>query len=127
MNMAHQLQCHTNSQFSYFTYQNASATQCVLQNNIVYPDDLLLCCHMLGCKTTPIVCSSEANKLNLATYLNWTRLFRWCLYVAKCGFKNKHHNCIIITIFINLGLFWHFEIAINIRTWIKSHKYWRML
>jgi hypothetical protein len=32
-----------------------------------------------------------------------------------------------ITIFINLGLFWHFETVTNIRTWIKSHRYWRML
>jgi hypothetical protein len=32
-----------------------------------------------------------------------------------------------ITIFINLGLFRHFEIVTNIRTWIKSHKFWRML
>ena len=32
-----------------------------------------------------------------------------------------------ITIFVNLGLFWHFEIVTNIRTWIKSHRYWRML
>ena len=33
----------------------------------------------------------------------------------------------IITIFVNLGLFRHFETVSTIRTWIKSHKYWRML
>jgi hypothetical protein len=33
----------------------------------------------------------------------------------------------IITIFVNLGLFRHFETITNIRTWIKSHRYWRML
>ena len=32
-----------------------------------------------------------------------------------------------ITIFVNLGLFQHFETVTNIRTWIKSHRYWRML
>ena len=32
-----------------------------------------------------------------------------------------------ITIFVNLGLFPHFETVTIIRTWIKSHKYWRML
>ena len=32
-----------------------------------------------------------------------------------------------ITIFVNLGLFRHFETVTNIRTWIKSHKFWRML
>ena len=32
-----------------------------------------------------------------------------------------------ITIFVNLRLFRHFETVINIRTWIKSHRYWRML
>ena len=30
-------------------------------------------------------------------------------------------------IFVNLGLFRHFETVTNIRTWIKSHRYWRML
>jgi hypothetical protein len=32
-----------------------------------------------------------------------------------------------ITIFVNLGLFRHFETVTNIRTWIKSHRDWRML
>ena len=33
-----------------------------------------------------------------------------------------------ITIFVNLGVFWHSETVTNIRTsWIKSHRYWRML
>jgi hypothetical protein len=32
-----------------------------------------------------------------------------------------------ITIFVNLGLFRHFETVTNIRAWIKSHRYWRML
>ena len=33
----------------------------------------------------------------------------------------------VCTIFVNLGLFRHFEIVTNMRTWIKSHIYWRML
>jgi hypothetical protein len=32
-----------------------------------------------------------------------------------------------ITIFVNLELFRHFETVTKIRTWIESHKYWRML
>ena len=32
-----------------------------------------------------------------------------------------------ITIFVNLGLFQHFETITNIRTWMKSHRHWRML
>ena len=28
-----------------------------------------------------------------------------------------------IPIFVNLGLFWHFETVTMIRTWIKSHRY----
>ena len=40
-------------------------------------------------------------------------------------FDNNMHE--LITIFVNLGLFWHFETVTNIRTWIESHKYWRML
>ena len=36
-------------------------------------------------------------------------------------------NCGDITIFVNLGLFQHFETVTNIRTWIKSQRYWGML
>ena len=32
-----------------------------------------------------------------------------------------------ITIFVNLGIFRNFETVTNIRTWIESHKFWRML
>ena len=32
-----------------------------------------------------------------------------------------------ITMFVNLGFFWHFETITNIRTWIKSHRYWSIL
>jgi hypothetical protein len=32
-----------------------------------------------------------------------------------------------ITIFVNLGLFGHFETGTKIRTWMKSHRYWRMM
>ena len=32
-----------------------------------------------------------------------------------------------ITIFVNLGLFRHFETVTTIRTWIILHRYWRML
>ena len=52
--------------------------------------------------------------------------------ITTVGFRNKwventcHAYTNTITIFVNLGLFRHFETVINIRTWIKSHKYWRM-
>ena len=38
-------------------------------------------------------------------------------------------NQILISLYslINLGFFRHFETVTNIRTWIKSHKYWRLL
>ena len=44
-----------------------------------------------------------------------------CQHVS--GWTLKH----FITILIRLGLFRHFETFRNIRTWIKSHRYWRML
>ena len=43
-------------------------------------------------------------------------------YVEYC----QSHQTLII-IFANLGLFRHFETIIHIRTWIKSHIFWRML
>jgi hypothetical protein len=59
-------------------------------------------------------------------FSNWTEL------ILKYFTSHFHHpwfqywnRCIII--FVNLGLFRHFETVTNIRTWIKSHKYWRML
>jgi hypothetical protein len=45
----------------------------------------------------------------------------WC-FEADYAF---HHIMSFIIIFVNLGLFRHFEIITNIRTWIKSHRYWR--
>jgi hypothetical protein len=33
----------------------------------------------------------------------------------------------VVTIFVNLGFFLAFETVTNIRTWIKSHIYWRIL
>ena len=39
----------------------------------------------------------------------------------------KDLNFMAIAIFVNLRFFWHFETVTNIRTWIKSHRYWRML
>ena len=44
---------------------------------------------------------------------------QWNIRIAK---EEAH-----ITIFIKLGFFRHFETVTNIRTWIKSHWYWRML
>ena len=35
-------------------------------------------------------------------------------------------NFVFITIFVNLGFFRHFETVTHMRTWIKSHRYWRM-
>ena len=32
-----------------------------------------------------------------------------------------------ISIFVDLGFFLHFETVTNIKTWIKSQRYWRML
>ena len=46
-------------------------------------------------------------------------LFVWVNTILEC--TNT------ITIFVNLGFFQHFETITNIRTWIKSHRYWRML
>ena len=37
------------------------------------------------------------------------------------------HRQYNIIIFVNLGPFRHFETVTNIRTWIKSHMFWRML
>jgi hypothetical protein len=55
-------------------------------------------------------------------------LYSWWWRIAGPN-TNKQINKIrhLITIFINLGLFRHFETVTNIRTWIKSHRYWRML
>ena len=36
-------------------------------------------------------------------------------------------NVYFIIIFVNLRFFRHFETVTNIRTWINSHRYWRML
>ena len=57
--------------------------------------------------------------------------FRNELDVHMC-FKIYEGNCYLrnlglITTFVNLGLFRHFETVTNIRTWIKPHIYWRML
>jgi hypothetical protein len=41
--------------------------------------------------------------------------------------KPNFTKFVSITIFVNLGLFRHFETVTNIRTWIKWHRYWRML
>ena len=40
-------------------------------------------------------------------------------------FQDRYHRS--ITIFVNLGLFRHFETVANIKAWIKSHRYWKML
>ena len=48
----------------------------------------------------------------------------------SCSKYNNHSRLgsqQYITIFVNLGLFRHFETVSNIRTWIISHRYWRML
>ena len=47
-------------------------------------------------------------------------------HIDKLGECRSKHIC-IITIVVNLGLCGHFEIVANIRTWTKSHGYWRML
>ena len=36
-------------------------------------------------------------------------------------------NETLITMFVNVEFFRHFETVTNIRTWTKSHRYWRML
>ena len=49
------------------------------------------------------------------------------LKAIKATLSLSQHFVQNITIFVNLRFFWHFETVTNIRTWIKSHKYWRML
>ena len=45
----------------------------------------------------------------------------------KVSHFQLHFQSKIITIFVMLGLFRHSETVTNIKTWIKSHRYWRML
>jgi hypothetical protein len=47
--------------------------------------------------------------------------------VADAFEKTALTIIVSITIFVNLGFVRHFETVTNIRTWIKSHRYWRML
>ena len=51
------------------------------------------------------------------------------LYYGAWDFKNLIFWATItrITIFVNLGFSRYIETIANIRTWIKSHRYWRML
>ena len=48
--------------------------------------------------------------------------FQKCIYMPR-----EILQLGVITIFVILGLFRHFETVTNIRTWIRSHIYWRML
>ena len=56
-----------------------------------------------------------------------------CLLWGHNSMSSSNYDLVLyfyytqITIFVNLGLFRHFETVTNIRTWIKSHWYWRML
>jgi hypothetical protein len=52
----------------------------------------------------------------------------WAMNKLKVNWGNDTCKLIMRHRYIvNLGLFWHFETITNIRTWIKSHRYWRML
>ena len=72
--------------------------------------------------------------LSMTTYLFCTSISVWW-FICFTYFNYRKEiivGCAVreslsITIFVNLGLFRHFETITNIRTWIKSHTYWRML
>ena len=81
-------------------------------------------------------CSNEANVGSIV--LPFSRAFSTSSHQASCSNlwnevspeRSKVHCyelMLLITIFVNLGVFRHFETVTNIRTWIKSHIYWRML
>ena len=66
------------------------------------------CCGLMSHRT-----QKEINAWNKSqSVASWVRV------IANAGF---------IIIFINLGFFGRFETVTNIRTWIKSHRCWRML
>ena len=82
--------------------------------------------------------SYEESRSSMVRSLNGTpnfKLFIWFSIYFKRTSEIKHkkssrHISLIkhtITIFVNLGLFRHFGTVTNIRTWIKLHRYWRML
>jgi hypothetical protein len=64
---------------------------------------------------------------NMIPFINISKFFKCFFYIMT--FRVAHWDTLddSITIFVNLGFFWHFETVTNIRTWIISHKYWRML
>ena len=55
------------------------------------------------------------------------RLQSWTLRGMPCHYFILYNSYHMITIFLNLGFFRHFETITSIRTWIKSHRFWRML
>ena len=57
----------------------------------------------------------------------WWALESYSSYLGIININYWNHISLVITIFINLGLLQHFEKVTNIRTWIKSHIYWRLL
>ena len=63
---------------------------------------------------------------NIGPYASKERFLQWFI-LKKAVYQKNIHKYILITIFVDLGLFRHFEIVINIWTWMKSHIYWRML
>jgi hypothetical protein len=69
---------------------------------------------------------SKAAKAALCSSSVHTPVLRYAQIVACCRMCPAYYIA-IITIFVNLGFFQHFEIVTNIRTWIKSHRYWRLL
>jgi hypothetical protein len=58
--------------------------------------------------------------------INFQNLDNYC-QTFMCRYLPYCHLSYYITIFVNLGRHRHFETITNIRTWIKSHKFWRML
>ena len=89
----------------------------------------------MGIDPQLIQCLCNVDVPNLVTNLNRTRVFECCstrsCVDARIDIRKKD-SCYkmigpFITVFVNLGFFRHFETITNIRTWIKSHGYWRML
>jgi hypothetical protein len=61
-----------------------------------------------------------------SSHAEFSRGFAYCI-LKDLGLVLAANFYTLITIFVNLGLFQHFETVTNIGTWIKSHRYWRML
>jgi hypothetical protein len=86
------------------------------------PKGWVACLAMEMWWSTSISCCDRTGKSTAKLFGSCTLL----LWLQTQKLQHKVDKC-LITIFVNLGFFRHFETVTNIRTWIKSHRYWRML